>query len=79
MAEVKAQVAEETKIETQEEETKEEPMLTSEEVMAMCEERTKPRASMVYARLGRSYSNESYSSPKLQAVRGMAMSRNVVG
>ncbi|PFT24130.1 hypothetical protein COK52_10235 [Bacillus thuringiensis] len=79
MANVKTQAAEETTIETQEEETKEESMLTNEEVMAMCEERTKPRAGMVYARLGRSYSNENYSSPKPQAVRGMAMSRNIAG
>ncbi|MDA1677026.1 hypothetical protein [Bacillus cereus group sp. TH152-1LC] len=58
------------------EETKE---LTSEEVMVQHEEATKPRPGMVYARLGRSYSNENYSSPQPQVVRGMAMSRHIVG
>ncbi|MFJ8352204.1 hypothetical protein ACIQ69_02030 [Bacillus paramycoides] len=64
---------------TKEVREEEAPMLTSAEVMAQHEEATKPRPGMVYSRIGRSVSNENYSSPQPQVVHGMAMSRNIVG
>ncbi|KMP38860.1 hypothetical protein [Bacillus cereus] len=77
MANVKVQAAEETKIKAQEEEVNEEPMLTNEETKAMFAPKVKE--GMIYARAGRCVSNENYSSPKPQAMRGMAMARNIVG
>ncbi|MBK5349136.1 hypothetical protein JFU03_05755 [Bacillus sp. TH44] len=76
MEKVKAQAAE-TKIETQEEEINEDPMLTNEEAKAMFT--PKMKEGMIYARVGRIHSKETYSTPQPQVVRGMAMARNIVG
>ncbi|PES81025.1 hypothetical protein CN505_20465 [Bacillus cereus] len=75
MANVKAQAAEEMKVTTKE--ISEEPMLTNEETKAMFA--PKMKEGMIYARAGRIHSNENYSTHKPQAVRGMAMARNIVG